>query len=61
MYARMTASLDEDVRARLAAPATGTTAGHQRGATWTYLTTDEPFGPLTERVMRGLVRLFRGR
>jgi preprotein translocase subunit SecA len=26
----------------------------QRGATWTYLTTDEPFGPLTERIMRGL-------
>lgn len=61
MYGRMTASLDEDVRARLAAPAAGTTGGHQRGATWTYLTTDEPFGPLTERVMRGLVRLFRGR
>ena len=59
MFARMTASLDEDVRARLAAPAAGTTVGRQRGATWTYLTTDEPFGPMTERVMRGLVRLFR--
>jgi preprotein translocase subunit SecA len=28
----------------------------QRGATWTYLTTDQPFGTATERMMRGLVR-----
>lgn len=28
----------------------------QRGATWTYLTSDEPFGPATERILRGLVR-----
>lgn len=61
MFARMRASLDQDVRARLAAPAAGTSGGRQRGATWTYLTTDEPFGPMTERVMRGLVRLFRRR
>ena len=61
MFTRMTASLDEDVRTRLAAPAAVATGGHQRGATWTYLTTDEPFGPMTERVMRGLVRLFRRR
>ncbi len=31
----------------------------QRGATWTYLTTDEPFGHLTERIMRGLKRMIR--
>ena len=31
----------------------------QRGATWTYLTTDEPFGHLTERIMRGLKRMMR--
>jgi len=29
----------------------------ERGATWTYLTTDEPFGTMTERAMRGLVRM----
>ena len=28
----------------------------QRGATWTYLTTDQPFGTATERVLRGLIR-----
>jgi preprotein translocase subunit SecA len=31
----------------------------QRGATWTYLTTDEPFGHLTERIMRGLRQMIR--
>jgi preprotein translocase subunit SecA len=28
----------------------------QRGATWTYLTTDQPFGALSERMARGIVR-----
>ncbi len=28
----------------------------QRGATWTYLTTDQPFGTWTERITRGLMR-----
>jgi preprotein translocase subunit SecA len=28
----------------------------QRGATWTYLTSDQPFGSATERIMRGLLR-----
>jgi hypothetical protein len=27
-----------------------------RGTVWTYLTTDEPFGTWTERLMRGLRR-----
>jgi hypothetical protein len=26
----------------------------ERGATWTYVTTDQPFGTFTERVIRGL-------
>jgi len=33
----------------------------QRGATWTYLTTDQPFGSATERVMRGLMRKIQKR
>lgn len=33
----------------------------ERGATWTYVTTDQPFGTLWERVMKGLQRrLSRG-
>ncbi|MGA8026663.1 MAG: accessory Sec system translocase SecA2 [Bryobacteraceae bacterium] len=30
----------------------------ERGATWTYLTTDQPFGTLGERIMKGLRRKF---
>ena len=33
----------------------------QRGATWTYLTTDQPFGSWTERIARGLWRKVRSR
>jgi preprotein translocase subunit SecA len=28
----------------------------ERGATWTYLTTDQPFGTLGERIMKGIRR-----
>ncbi len=30
----------------------------ERGATWTYLTTDQPFGTLGERIMKGLKQRF---
>ena len=33
----------------------------ERGATWTYLTTDQPFGTLTERILKGISRKFRKR
>ncbi len=33
----------------------------ERGATWTYLTTDQPFGSMTERIMRGLLRKVKSR
>ncbi len=32
----------------------------ERGATWTYLTTDQPFGTFTERMMQGLRRKLSG-
>jgi preprotein translocase subunit SecA len=32
----------------------------ERGATWTYITTDQPFGPLSERIMKGLRRRVTG-
>ena len=32
----------------------------ERGATWTYITTDQPFGTLGERIMKGLWRKFSG-
>jgi preprotein translocase subunit SecA len=33
-------------------------ARFERGATWTYLTTDQPFGTLGERIMKGVRRKF---
>jgi preprotein translocase subunit SecA len=33
----------------------------ERGATWTYLTTDQPFGTWTERILKGIARKFRKR
>ena len=33
----------------------------ERGATWTYLTTDQPFGTGTERILKGIARRFRKR
>lgn len=33
----------------------------ERGATWTYLTNDQPFGTLAERVAKGLKRRFLGK
>lgn len=33
----------------------------ERGATWTYLTTDQPFGTLGERIVKGLRRKFSRR
>ena len=33
----------------------------QRGATWTYLTTDQPFGTWWQRIIRGLIRKGKSR
>ena len=59
MFEELQRTIDEEIAARLSAADTGSAAGTERGATWTYLTTDEPFGSMTERAMRGLVRMVR--
>ena len=46
---------------RLEKARSGEAAPPQRGATWTYLTTDRPFGDLTERFMKGVMRTLKGR
>ena len=58
LYRALEDRLDQEIAERLAnAESTGLDPS-QRGATWTYLTTDQPFGTGTERVMRGLMRKF---
>jgi preprotein translocase subunit SecA len=61
MFEQMTSSIAEEVHARLAEAADGAAPPRRRGATWTYLTTDEPFGPMTQRIVRGLARMIRGK
>ena len=58
LYRALEDRLDPEITERLARAESAGLDPSQRGATWTYLTTDQPFGSATERVMRGLVRKF---
>jgi preprotein translocase subunit SecA len=60
MFEQMTGSIEGEVMTRMVESGSSQLTGRQRGATWTYLTTDEPFGPMTLRIMRTLVRMWRG-
>jgi preprotein translocase subunit SecA len=60
MFAEMTSSIDAEVEVRIADLAPGAPPPN-RGATWTYLTHDEPFGRMTERIVRGLLNRRRAR
>jgi preprotein translocase subunit SecA len=57
MFEELRRTIDDEIAARLEGAATTVVDWRERGATWTYLTTDEPFGSMTERAMRGLVRM----
>jgi preprotein translocase subunit SecA len=61
MYRELEERLEAETAARLEEARDKGAKPAQRGATWTYLTTDRPFGDYTERVMRGLTRKFRKR
>ena len=56
MYRELEEGLDEEIAARLREAEAKGLDPSQRGATWTYLTTDRPFGNYTERVLQGLLR-----
>ncbi len=58
-FEELEANLDSEIARRLAeAQSTGLDPS-ERGAVWTYLTTDQPFGTLGERAMKGLLRKYR--
>jgi len=57
MYAELTAAIAEAAIAPDAVP----TTVRDRGTTWTYITTDEPFGSMTARVMRQIAARHRRR
>jgi preprotein translocase subunit SecA len=59
MFNEFQRTIDAEWPARFEQAVVAGAVSRQRGATWTYLTTDEPFGHLTERIMRGLKRMVR--
>jgi preprotein translocase subunit SecA len=56
LYEELQVRIDEEIPRRLAEAEAGGIDPAQRGATWTYLTTDQPFGSWSERIMRGILR-----
>ena len=61
-FHELEATLPDEIAARIReAEETGVADPGERGAVWTYVTTDQPFGNWTERVIRGLRRKFSGR
>jgi preprotein translocase subunit SecA len=54
-FPQLEAAIPEEVARRLAdAEASGVAELRDRGAVWTYLTTDQPFGSWTERLLKGI-------
>ena len=56
LYREMMESLDDEIALRIEAARDSGLDPTQRGATWTYLTTDMPFGSLSERIKKAVVR-----
>ena len=56
LYRELEEGLDEEIGARLEEAQAKGLDPTERGATWTYLTTDRPFGDWSERILRGLLR-----
>jgi preprotein translocase subunit SecA len=61
LFEELEARIDGEIASRLEQAEAGGIDPTQRGATWTYLTTDQPFGSWSERIIRGVVRKVRSR
>jgi preprotein translocase subunit SecA len=60
-FPELEASLPEEIAKRIAEAQSGNGPDpRERGAVWTYLTTDQLFGTWTERLLRGLRRKYEG-
>ena len=60
-FPEMEAALPGEIARRLAEAESGAVDPGERGAVWTYLTTDQPFGSFSQRLSRGIARRFRRR
>ena len=61
MFEELPKRIEEEVAQRMTKAREDGFDGRQRGATWTYLTTDQPFGSVTQRIFRGLMRKAKSR
>ena len=61
LFENLQTRIAEEIPKRLGEAATQNLDPSQRGATWTYLSTDRPFGSLGERFAAGLMRKARAR
>jgi preprotein translocase subunit SecA len=57
MFQAMQAAVADEIPKHLAQVEESGLNPSQRGATWTYLTTDMPFGSIEERIVSGLRRM----
>jgi len=58
-FTEMETGLPERIRERLAQTKAGVGPDPtERGAVWTYVTTDQPFGTMSERIIKGLAAAF---
>jgi preprotein translocase subunit SecA len=55
-FAELEAAILTETARRMQQTEAGGTDPRERGAIWTYITTDEPFGSFTQRLLRGLRR-----
>ena len=55
MFEQFEQTIDEEILKRVTETQASGLSPKERGATWTYLTTDQPFGTMQERFIRGMV------
>jgi preprotein translocase subunit SecA len=61
-FIQLEAEIPAEIQRRLAdAEAGGNQNPRERGAVWTYVTTDQPFGTFTERIINGFRRKARNK
>jgi preprotein translocase subunit SecA len=60
MFRDLVATLPSEIEQRIDEARLEGLDPSQRGATWTYLTTDNPFGRLSDRILKGILNKVRG-
>jgi preprotein translocase subunit SecA len=56
LFQQLETNIEEETAKRLTEAETKGIDPSQRGATWTYLTTDQPFGSISERFLRSMAK-----